>query len=199
MDGILRSMEDNMKSIRFTFTMIMIIIAPFSNANDEIKNEFASKKEISSAKLQRQTTPIILIDSIVIKNKNNLFDNVPGTTKVGNFIFEKKSNNLKEALLKTNNQSINYSDSDARFRLVEIKGKNDLITDGSFIVFFNNSLDKEQFNFDYNLIPKYEMPTATSYRSNNFETLQTFLITLKDDKRVKLVELDLIDPYIEVQ
>jgi hypothetical protein len=199
MDGILEFMEDNMKNIKCIFALVIILISPVSSSDGLIKNEFARKKDISVDILERQTNPKILIDSVVIKNKSNLFKSVPGATRIGDFVYGKNPDKLKEFLLDNQAQSTKSSVFESSFRLVEIPGKNNLITDGSFIVFFKNSLDKEQFNLDYNLVPRYEMPAAISYKSDNFETLQAFINTLEDDERVESIELDLIDPYIQVQ
>ncbi len=199
MAGILGFMEGNVRNIKYIFALAIILISPVSFSDGLIKNEFAIKKDISGDMLERQTNPKILIDSVVIKNKSNLIKSVPGITRIGDFVYEKTPDKLKEFLLDNQGQSAKFSSFESNFRLVEIPGKNNLITDGSFIVFFKNSLDKAQFNLDYNLDPRLEMPTATSYKSDNFETLQAFINTLEDDERVESVELDLIDPYIQVQ
>ena len=136
--------------------------------------------------------------TIVIKSKAGLFDNIPGATRVGNFVFEKTRNEPKD-ILNNQTKSTKVSDNETGFRLVEIPGKNYLVSDGSFVVFFKNSSDIKQFNLDYNLLPKYEMPNANTYKSDNFKTLQDLIDMLENDERVKSVELDLIDPYIVLQ
>ena len=40
------------------------------------------------------------------------------------------------------------------------------------------------------------MPDANSYKTDDFKSLPALLDILKNDERVQLVELDLIDPYI---
>ena len=198
MHGILRSMEDNMKILSCIFISVIVFISPKVISDDAFKNEFATKGVISNEIVERKKDIQILEDSIVIRNTNPLFENISGVPGVGNFIFEKIPNKLKY-ILNNKTQSTEVSIYESGFRLVEIPGKSNLITDGSFVVFFKNSEDKQQFNLDYNLLPKYEMSNASTYKSDNFKTLQTLLDMLENDERVQLVELDLIDPYIVLQ
>jgi hypothetical protein len=199
MAGILGFMEDNMKIISFIFITTVIFFSPEVLSDDELKHEYATNSNKSNSILERKNEIKILQDSVVITNSNPLLLNdIPGAPRVGNFIFEKTPNKLKD-ILKNKTQSTEASIYESGFRLVEIPGKSNLITDGSFVVFFKNSEDKQQFNLDYNLLPKYEMSNASTYKSDNFKTLQTLLDMLENDERVQLIELDLIDPYIVLQ
>jgi hypothetical protein len=198
MAGILGFMEDNMKIISFIFITTVIFFSPEVLSDDELKHEYATNSNKSNSILERKNEIKILQDSVVITNSNPILNDIPGVPRVGNFIFEKIPNKLKY-ILNNKTQSTEVSIYESGFRLVEIPGKSNLITDGSFVVFFKNSEDKQQFNLDYNLLPKYEMSNASTYKSDNFKTLQTLLDMLENDERVQLIELDLIDPYIVLQ
>ena len=74
-----------------------------------------------------------------------------------------------------------------------------MITDGSFIIEFQGKTDRQKFNEDYSIIPKYEMGTRTAYQPFGFENFDEMLKRLNADKRVISFELDLIDPNIVLQ
>ena len=198
MPGILMFMEDNMKIISFIFITTVIFFSPEVLTDDELRNEFAISSSKSNLILERKDEIKILQDSVVIMTKTSLLNDIPDVTRVGSFIFEETPNKLIN-ILNNKTQSIDIDNYETGFRLVEIPGKNNLITDGSFVVYFKDPSDKQQFNSDYQLQPKYEMPNANTYKTNNFKTLPALMNILKNDERVQLVELDLIDPYIVLQ
>ena len=85
------------------------------------------------------------------------------------------------------------------FKLVEIgKGKY-MIADGSFIIEFQGNTDRQKFNEDYSIIPKYEMGTRTAYQPLGFKNLDEVLKRFNTDNRVISFELDLIDPNVVLQ
>ena len=198
MAGILGFMEDNMKIITLIFFTTVIFFSPEVLTEDELKNEFATSSNKSNLILERKNEITILQDSVVIMSKATLLNDIPDVTRVGSFIFEETPNKLIN-MLNNKTQSIDNASYETGFRLVEVLGKNNLITDGSFVVYFKDPSDKQQFNSDYQLQAKYEMPNANTYKTNDFKTLPALMDTLKNDQRVQLVELDLIDPYIALQ
>lgn len=198
MAGILGFMEDNMKIITLIFFTTVIFFSPEVLTEDELKNEFATSSNKSNLILERKNEITILQDSVVIMSKATLLNDIPDVTRVGSFIFEETPNKLIN-MLNNKTQSIDNASYETGFRLVEVLGKNNLITDGSFVVYFKDPSDKQQFNSDYQLQAKYEMPNANTYKTNDFKTLPALMDTLKNDQRVQLVELDLIDPYIVLQ
>ena len=198
MAGILRFMEDNMKIISFIFITTVIFFSPEALTEDELKNEFATSSNKSNLILERKNEITILQDSVVIMSKATLLNDIPDVTRVGSFIFEETPNKLIN-MLNNKTQSINNASYETGFRLVEVTGKNNLITDGSFVVYFKDPSDKQKFNSDYQLQPKYEMPNANTYKTNDFKALPALMDILKNDQRVQLVELDLINPYIVLQ
>jgi hypothetical protein len=198
MAGILRFMEDNMKIISFIFITTVIFFSPEVLTEDELKNEFATSSSKSNSILKRKNEITILQDSVVIMSKATLLNDIPDVTRVGSFIFEETPNKLIN-ILNNKTQSINNASYETGFRLVEVTGKNNLITDGSFVVYFKDPSDKQKFNSDYQLQPKYEMRNANTYKTNDFKALPALMDILKNDQRVQLVELDLINPYIVLQ
>jgi hypothetical protein len=191
-------MEDNMKIISFIFITTVIFFSPEVLTEDELKNEFATSSNKSNLILVRKNEITILQDSVVIMSKASLLNDIPDVTRVGSFIFEETPNKLIN-MLNNKTQSTDNAIYETGFRLVEVPGKNNLITDGSFVVYFKDPSDKQQFNSDYQLQPKYEMPNANTYKTNDFKALPALMDILKNDERVKLVELDLINPYIVLQ
>ena len=198
MPGILMFMEDNMKIISFIFITTVTFFSPEALTDDELKNEFATSSNKSNLILARKDEIKILQDSVIIMRKTSLLNDIPDVTRVGSFIFEETPNKLIN-ILNNKTQSFAIANYETGFRLVQIPGKNNLITDGSFVVYFKDPSDKQQFNSDYQLQPKYEMLNANTYKTNNFKTLPALIDLLKNDERVQLVELDLIDPYIVLQ
>ena len=145
--------------------------------------------------------PVILKDSFVVLNKSGMFSNISGVKKAGNYVYELKPDKLQSKITQDQIrlESLNSSSSVTKYKLVQIPGKNFLISDGSFIVRFKNPRDKEELALDYNLTPKYQMPDATSYVSKDFSGLEALIKRIESDRRVLSVELDLIDPYIQLQ
>ena len=196
MHGILLFMEDKNKLILF---LIFITTHQFI-AGDQIKNEFASQLPLSDQEYSRNVLPEIILDSVVIDNRNKNITSLSGVKSIGHFLYEVKPNQLANFIEKQARLDSNIiSKKELNFRLVSLPGKDFLISDGSFIVYFKDPSDKQQFNSDYQLQPKYEMPNANTYKTNNFKTLPALMDILKNDERVQLVELDLIDPYIVLQ
>ena len=85
------------------------------------------------------------------------------------------------------------------FKLVEIGNGKYMIADGSFIIEFQGNTDRQKFNEEYSIIPKYEMGTRTAYQPLGFENLDGVLKRLNADNRVISFELDLIDPNVVLQ
>jgi len=196
MHGILLFMEDKNKLILF---LIFMTTHQFITG-DQIKNEFASQLPSSDQEYSRNVSPEIILDSVVIDNRNKNITSLSGVKSIGHFLYEVKPNQLANFIDKQARSDSNIiSKKESNFRLVSLPGKDFLISDGSFVVFFKDPSDKQQFNTDYQLQPKYEMPDANSYKTDDFKSLSALLDILKNDERVQLVELDLIDPYIVLQ
>ena len=181
----------------YGFMMLFILIFTGYTFSDQIPNvENTDKaKAINTKEIVTMENAKILYNSSVILNSDGSFSNYDKVTGLTYDInMRALPSDPKELVSKPFDDKKVIS-----FKLVEVPGKKNMLSDGGFIVEFKNISDAEQFNLDYNLEPRYEMPTAISYKSNNFETLQAFINTLEDDERVESVELDLIDPYIQVQ
>ena len=167
--------------------------------HEETINRPSEIKLIKRSSSKSVSVPIILYDSIVVLDRKGRFSNISGSKKIGSFVYELNPGNLKNKISGNQYQSASQSVSDTGYRLVQIPGKNFLLSDGSFIIKFKDPADKAQVTSYYNLNPRYEMPDATSYISKDFSGLEALIKRIKADPRVLLVELDLIDPYIQEQ
>ena len=84
-------------------------------------------------------------------------------------------------------------------KLVEVRGQKYMISDSSFIIEFGQEIDRQKFNKEYSIIPKYEMGSRTAYQPLGFENLNEFFKRFNADDRVISYELDLIDPNVVLQ
>jgi len=184
----------------YGFMMLFILIFTGYTFTDQIPNiENTDKaKAINTKEIVTMENANILYNSSVILNNDGSFSNYDKVTGLTYDInMRALPSDPKELVSKP------FDDIDDKkvisFKLVEVPGKKNMLSDGSFIVEFKNISDAEQFNLDYNLVPKYQMSNTNIYKTNNFKTLPALMDLLKNDERVQLVELDLIDPYIVLQ
>lgn len=185
--------------------MKVILIAVFFTASSvfalDLQNVIIKKDNSTfevDANFERES-PIytLLTDSVVLKDAKKAFAGTPGTDYLGDYIFEIKKDALKSIVLTGDLSSPINIDSD--YKLVEIQGKGMYISDGSFVVYFPDSAAKLNFkpSPDYELI--FEQPNALTFRSRDFKNLESLLETIENDPTVLKAELDLIDPYIQLQ
>tara|TARA_B100000787_G_C16148567_1_gene275470 strand:- start:13 stop:612 length:600 start_codon:yes stop_codon:yes gene_type:complete len=196
------------KKNKFKISLFLIGNISFATADDNALLRYV-ENTISDSRVESilpmtgrpKVNPVILKDSFVVLNRAEIFSNIAGTKRVGKFVYELQPGKLHDKL--TQDQaglnSVKALPIDTGYRLVQIPGKNFLISDGSFIIRFKNPRNKEELALDYNLNPKYQMPDATSYVSKDFSGLEGLIKRIEADPRVLSVELDLIDPYIQLQ
>jgi hypothetical protein len=190
-------MEIKMLNKSYGFMMLFILIFTGYTFTDQIPNvENTDKaKAINTKEIVTMENAKILYNSSVILDSDGSFSNYD---KVTGLTYDINMRALpldpKELVSKPFDDKKVIS-----FKLVEVPGKKNMLSDGGFIVEFKNISDAEQFNLDYNLVPKYQTSNANIYKTNNFKTLPALMDLLKNDERVQLVELDLIDPYIVLQ
>ena len=196
MHGILGFMEDKTKIILF----LIFVISHQYIIGDQIKNEFAMQTPSSDQEYNRNVLPTIILDSIVIDNRNGKISGLVGVKSLGNFLYEEKADVLANFIEKQVQSGSQIIPKDAsNFRLVKIPGKDFMISDASFVVFFDEQTNKDIFNSDYNLTPQFIMPNAISYKHDSFESLGDLINEINKDDRVSYVELGLINPYIGPQ
>lgn len=196
------------KKNKFKISLFLIGNISFATADDNALLRYV-EDTISDSRVESilpmtgrpKVNQVILMDSFVVLNRAEVFSNIAGTKRAGKFVYELQPGKLQNKVTQDQLQlkSVNTSSLDTGYRLVQIPGKNYLISDGSFIVRFKNAVNREAFALDYKLNPKYEMPSATSYISKDFSGLQALMTRIESDLRVLSVDLDLIDPYIQGQ
>ena len=185
-------METNMRPFKiFHIFLLFFNSSLFAGLNTIEQNDLIIKKNEDSLIEKYDGNQKILIDSLVYPFEQEV--STEGFKKLGNFFY-------KLNITENSNEYMNDANKDRKiFKLVEIgKGKY-MIADGSFIIEFQGNTDRQKFNEEYTIIPKYEMGTRTAYQSLGFKNLDEVFKRLNADNRVISFELDLIDPNIVLQ
>ena len=163
----------------------------FAGLNTIEQNDLIIKKNEESLIEKYDGNQKILIDSLVYPFEQEV--STEGFKKLGNFFY-------KLNITENSNEYVNDTNEDRKiFKLVEIGNGRYMIADGSFIIEFQGNTDRQKFNEEYSIVPKYEMGTRTAYQPLRFENLDEVFNRLNADKRVISYELDLIDPNIVLQ
>ena len=185
-------MVTNMRLFKIFHIFILFFNASlFAGLNTIEQNDLIIKKNEDSLIEKYDSNQKILIDSLVYSFEQEASSE--GFEKLGNFLYKLNSTeNL--------NEYVNDANEDRKiFKLVEIGNGKYMIADGSFIIEFQGNTDRQKFNEEYSIIPKYEMGTRTAYQPFGFENLDGVIKRLNADNRVISFELDLIDPNIVLQ
>ena len=135
----------------------------------------------------------ILHNSFIISNPSDEIKNIPGIILNKKFAFIKDAKlvdlgNIKEPL-----------DS---LRIVNYKNKNSfMLSDSSIIINFSKEVDYSIFAKNYNLTLLQTLPgiNAATYKGSSFSELEKLLSTLREDSKVKYVNLNLINPFIKTE
>ncbi len=185
-------MVTNMKLFKIFHVSIFFFNASlFAGLNTIEQNDLIIKKNEDTRIEKFDSNQKILIDSLVFPYKQ--VANSVGFIKLGNFFY-------KLNITENSNEYVNDTNEDRKiFKLVEMGRSKYMITDGSFIIEFQGNTDRQKFNEEYSIVPKYEMGTRTAYQPLRFENLDEVFNRLNADKRVISYELDLIDPNIVLQ
>ena len=185
-------MVTNMRPFKiFHISVLLFNSTLFAGLNTIEQNDLIIKKneDIPIEKYDRNQK--ILIDSLVYPFEQ--VANTEGFKKLGNFLY--KLNTTKNS-----NEYLNDINENRKiFKLVEMGRGKYMIADGSFIIEFQGNTDRQKFNEDYSIIPKYEMGSRTAFQPLAFENFDEMLEKLNVDKRVISFEFDLIDPNIVLQ
>ena len=185
-------MVTNMRLFKiFHISILFFNGSLFAGLNTIEQNDLIIKKNEDSLIEKYDSNQKILIDSLVYPFEQEASSE--GFEKLGNFLFKLNST-------KNSDEYLNDVNEDRKiFKLVEIGNGKYMIADGSFIIEFQGNTDRQKFNEEYSIIPKYEMGTRTAYQPLGFEDLDEVLKRLNADNRVISFELDLIDPNIVLQ
>ena len=190
--GRLEFMETNMNLFKiYLFTIIFFNSALFASLNTIEKNDFIYQKKEETPIVKFDINKKILNDSIVLQWDQETI--IEGFKKLGNFLYK------LNAVEQSNENTININENKKNLRLVEVRGQKYMISDSSFIIEFGQEIDRQKFNKEYSIIPKYEMGSRTAYQPLGFENLNEVFKRFGIDDRVISYELDLIDPNVVLQ
>ena len=190
--GRLEFTETNMNLFKiYLFTIIFFNSALFAGLNTIEKNDFIYQKKEETPIVKFDINKKILNDSIVLQWDQKT--NIEGFKKLGNFLYK------LNAVEQSNENTININENKKNLRLVEVRGQKYMISDSSFIIEFGQEIDRQKFNTEYSIIPKYEMGSRTAYQPLGFENLNEVFKRFDVDDRVISYELDLIDPNVVLQ
>ena len=185
-------MVTNMKPFKiFNISILFFNASLFAGLNTIEQNDLIIKENEDSLIEKYDSNQKILINSLVYPFEQEA--SLEGFEKLGNFLYKLNST-------ENSDEYVNDANEDRKiFKLVEIGNGKYMIADGSFIIEFQGNTDRQKFNEEYSIIPKYEMGTRTAYQPLRFENLDGVLKKLNVDNRVISFELDLIDPNIVLQ
>ncbi len=190
--GRLEFTETNMNLFKIClFTIIFFNSTLFASLNTIEKNDFIYQKKEETPIVKFDINKKILNDSIVLQWDQKT--NIEGFKKLGNFLYK------LNAVEQSNENTINISENKKNLKLVEVRGQKYMISDSSFIIEFGQEIDRQKFNKEYSIIPKYEMGSRTAYQPLGFENLNEVFKRFGIDDRVISYELDLIDPNVVLQ
>ena len=190
--GRLEFTETNMNLFKiYLFTIIFFNSALFAGLNTIEKNDFIYQKKEETPIVKFDINKKILNDSIVLQWDQETI--IEGFKKLGNFLYK------LNAVEQSNENTININENKKNLRLVEVRGQKYMISDSSFIIEFGQEIDRQKFNTEYSIIPKYEMGSRTAYQPLGFENLNEVFKRFDVDDRVISYELDLIDPNVVLQ
>ena len=190
--GRLEFTETNMNLFKiYLFTIIFFNSALFAGLNTIEKNDFIYQKKEETPIVKFDINKKILNDSIVLQWDQKT--NIEGFKKLGNFLYK------LNAAEQSNENTININENKKNLKLVEVRGQKYMISDSSFIIEFGQEIDRQKFNTEYSIIPKYEMGSRTAYQPLGFENLNEVFKRFDIDDRVISYELDLIDPNVVLQ
>ena len=190
--GRLEFTETNMNLFKIClFTIIFFNSTLFASLNTIEKNDFIYQKKEETPIVKFDTNKKILNDSIVLQWDQKT--NIEGFKKLGNFLYK------LNAVEQSNENTININENKKNLKLVEVRGQKYMISDSSFIIEFGQEIDRQKFNKEYSIIPKYEMGSRTAYQPLGFENLNEVFKRFGIDDRVISYELDLIDPNVVLQ
>ncbi len=192
-------MEIKIKMLNKSLKLRMLFILTFAGYTftDQIPNvtNTDKAKAINQKEIVTVVNAKILNNSSVILNSDGSFSNYDKVTGV--------TSNLDILSPPSDPRELVYKPFDDKkvtsFKLVEVPGKKNMVSDGGFIVEFKNISDKEQFNIDFSLVSKFESSNRSIYFSKGFNGLDELINDMRSDSRVLSVELNLIDPNIKSQ
>lgn len=189
---------------------LMLIFGLFSF---EIKSDLLKAKKEKAVAVNkiyspRKNVPNIYENSVVFKKAPQQVINENQFNSRGDYAYslkpiklENKSSSIPNDLLKSNQANSidrlnSFIEDDLRVVIVG-PGQKVMMSNGSFIVRFNDKKDKNIFRNDYNLILTQEFPDFVIFKANSFLGINNLLDQINNDLRINYLELNLLDPNIQ--
>lgn len=191
---------------------LMLIFGLFSF---EIKSDLdllKAKKEkavaVNKIYSPRKNVPNIYENSVVFKKAPQQVINENQFNSRGDYAYslkpiklDNKSSSIPNDLLKSNQANSidrlnSFIEDDLRVVIMG-PGQKVMMSNGSFIVRFNDKKDKNIFRNDYNLILTQEFPDFVIFKANSFLGINNLLDQINNDLRINYLELNLLDPNIQ--
>lgn len=189
---------------------LMLIFGLFSF---EIKSDLLKAKKEKAVAVNkiyspRKNVPNIYENSVVFKKAPQQVINENQFNSRGDYAYslkpiklENKSSSIPNDLLKSNQANSidrlnSFIEDDLRVVIMG-PGKKVMMSNGSFIVRFNDKKDKNIFRNDYNLILTQEFPDFVIFKANSFLGINNLLDQINNDLRINYLELNLLDPNIQ--
>ena len=131
--------------------------------------------------------------------KRNFTSNTDGFLSIGDYIYELEKGPISNMLIK-NNDTETESLFSKKLLLKVLVDKNNQIffTNGSFIVYFTEDLNVDEFSSLNGLLVKRVFPSinAAVLTANDLTNLDEILLNLRDNQYVKNASFEIIDPRI---
>ena len=189
---------------------LMLIFGLFSF---EIKSDLLKAKKEKAVAVNkiyspRKNVPNIYESSVVFKKAPQQVINENQFNSRGDYAYslkpiklENKSSSIPNDLLKSNQANSidrlnSFIEDDLRVVIMG-PGQKVMMSNGSFIVRFNDKKDKNIFRNDYNLILTQEFPDFVIFKANSFLGINNLLDQINNDLRINYLELNLLDPNIQ--
>jgi len=189
---------------------LMLIFGLFSF---EIKSDLLKAKKEKAVAVNkiyspRKNVPNIYESSVVFKKAPQQVINENQFNSRGDYAYslkpiklESKSSSIPNDLLKSNQANSidrlnSFIEDDLRVVIMG-PGQKVMMSNGSFIVRFNDKKDKNIFRNDYNLILTQEFPDFVIFKANSFLGINNLLDQINNDLRINYLELNLLDPNIQ--
>ncbi|MBH98818.1 MAG: hypothetical protein CMM56_10275 [Rhodospirillaceae bacterium] len=137
--------------------------------------------------------PIIILQSVVIRDRDNLIPLLPDIKQLGDFKYELMPGSLSSFYL-TQARS-----EEPTYKLVqELNSDAYKISDGSLLIEYVDGVSTAVIANDYTLKLILDFPSVrtASFQSENFSGLAELVLALMHDERINSVTLDLIDPSV---
>jgi len=188
--------------------MLIFGLFSFEIKSDLLKAKKEKAVAVNKIYSPRKNVPNIYENSVVFKKAPQQVINENQFNSRGDYAYslkpiklENKSSSIPNDLLKPNQANSidrlnSFIEDDLRVVIMG-PGQKVMMSNGSFIVRFNDKKDKNIFRNDYNLILTQEFPDFVIFKANSFLGINNLLDQINNDLRINYLELNLLDPNIQ--